>query len=793
MLKNYIKIAWRNFIRNKFYSLINILGLSIGLGCLILVMLFVTDELSYDQFHDKGDRTHFVARESQFGKNISKGLSTAFPLGRTMKETIPEVENYVTMTWPGNGAVSLDGKEYMDEQDILYSTSDFFGMFSFPLLIGNPQTVLEQKNAVVITQEMADKLFGKDEPLGQTIHLQRYDEKEFIVTGIAQNVDQNSYLEFDFVASIDDLSNVQNNRDSWGSSMYHTYVTLQKGASWSDIEPEVADLVDTHRGEDSKTVFFSIPLPQLYVSDLVSVSGFKGDMTYIYIFSAIALFILLLACINYMNLATARATQRSREVGIRKVVGAHKGQLVRQFIGEGMLTAIFAFFIGLILAEFALPFFNEFVGKELTLNLSDNIVYLLSLFGVALLVGLISGSYPAFFLSRFEPAGVLKGEARKRLSGTALRKILVVGQFAVSTLLIICTLIVFNQLRYVLDKDLGFQDEQVMYIPAHQIQDQLDTFKQTALQHSGINAATATTAVPGRYNMRIGQPFDPENPNNQLSAHFVRSDADYDDVLGLELVAGRFFDEQRPTDRDTARVINEAMLKELNWASAEEAVGRKLNDGSRIIGIVKDYHYQSLHHKIGPVLIRMKPSEPGRYSSYNMLALRFQPQQVGDVISYLQKSWDNLTPDEPMTYHFLDEKFAEQYETDQKLSHAILVFAVIAILIACMGLFGLAAFSAERRTKEIGVRKVLGASVFDIIALLSKDFLILVLVGFLIAVPVSWYAMNQWLADFAYRIEIGAGIFLLAGVGAVVIALATVSWQSVQAAVSNPVDSLRSE
>jgi len=793
MFKNYIKIAWRNFVRNKFYTLINILGLSIGLGCLILIMLFVTDELGYDKFHKDGDRIHFVARESQFGKNISKGLSTAFPLGAALKETIPEVENYVTMTWPGSGSVSLDGDGYFEDVDILYTTKDFFDVFSFPLAVGSVETVLDQKNAVVLTRAMVRKYFGEEDPLGKTIHLNRYDDKEFVVTGIAENVDHNSYLEFDFVASIEDLSHVQDNRDSWGASMYHNYVTLQEGAGWGDIETEVAKLVDTHRGEDSKTVFFSIPLTQLYISDLVSVSGFKGDMKYIYIFSAIAFFILILACINYMNLATAQATQRSQEVGIRKVVGANKSQLIRQFIGEGIFTAMLAFVVALILATFALPFFNDFVDKELTLNMANNRLYLLSLFGVALLVGLFSSSYPAFYLSRFDPSGVLKGEAHKRLSGVALRKCLVVGQFAVSTLLIICTLIVFNQLQYVLDKDLGFQDEQVMYIPAYQIQDQLETFKQKAEQFTGVTKASAATAVPGRFNMRISQPFDPENPDNEFGVHFLRSDANYAEVLGLELIAGRYFDEKRPTDRDTARVINEAMLKELNWASAEEAIGRKLNDGSKIVGVVKDFHFASLHHKIGPVLIRMKPSEPSQYSNYNLLLIQFQAGQVDGLIDYLRDSWESMVPDEPMTYHFLDEKFAEQYETDQKLSQAFSVFAVLAIVIACMGLFGLAAFSAERRTKEIGVRKVLGATVTNIISLLSRDFLKLVLIGFIIAVPVAWYAMNRWLADFAYRIEIGAGIFILAGIAAILIALATVSWQSVKAAVANPVDSLRSE
>lgn len=793
MLRNYIKIAWRNFARNTFYSLINVLGLSIGLACLILIMLFVTDELSYDSFHEQSEQIHLIAKESKFGKKLSRGLSTPYPLGPTMKEEIPEVEHYLVTMWPGQGRVNREGEDPVTEDDIMMSTEDFFKVFSFPLVAGNPETVLSDPNSVVLTEEMAQKYFPNENPIGKTIRIQRYGDHEYTITGIAKNMEHNSYVSFDFVTSILANPSVENNRDSWVTSMFHTYIKLQDGADWKQIEHELASIVDTKIGEDSETSFFSIPVSQLYISEHVKVPGFKGNMTYIYIFSVIAFFILLLACINYMNLATARATQRSREVGIRKVVGAHRGQLIRQFIGEALLTAVLAFVVGLIFAELALPFFNEFTGKELTLNLLDNSLYLTSLLGMALLVGLISGSYPAFFLSKFDPAGVLKGEAHKRLSGAALRKILVVTQFAVSTVLIISTLIVFNQLDYVLQKDLGFEDEQVMYIPAYQIQDEIETFKQQAKQHSAVLSASATDAIPGQFSYQISRPFDPQNPENKFAVHRVRSDADYKEVLSLEVVAGRYFDEDKPTDRDTARVINEAMLKELGWGSPEEAVGRSLNNGKKIIGVVKDFHFESLHHTIGPVLIQMKPTEASPHENYHFLALRFNPGQVSNLIDYLQEEWKKLEPATPMTYHFLDEKFAEQYETDQKLSQAFSIFAGIAVFIACIGLLGLAAFAAERRTKEIGIRKVLGATVANIVSLLSKDFLKLVLLGFVIAVPIAWYAMNRWLADFAYHIEIGADIFLLAGGAAVLIALVTVSWQSVLAALANPAESLRSE
>jgi putative ABC transport system permease protein len=793
MFKNYLKIAWRNFTRNKFYSVINVLGLSIGLFSLILIMLFVTDELSYDNFHEKSDQIYFVGRESQFGKNVSKNLSTPYPVGPSMNEEIPEVEHYLVTMWPGSGKVSRPDEDPVTEDNIMMSTEDFFEVFSFPLVAGNPETVLDDPSSVVLTQEMADKYFPDENPIGKTIRIQRYDDKEYTITGIAKNMENNSYVSFDFITSILGTSSVESNRDSWGASMFHTYVQLQDKANWKDVEGKVASIVEKNIDTEKKTRFFPVAMSDLYLSELVTADGFKGSMKYIYIFSAIGIFILLLACINYMNLATARAARRSIEVGIRKAVGAQKKQLLMQFMTEAVILTIAAFFVALFLSELFLPFFNDFLDKNLSMNLLTNYPYILSLFGISVVIGIISGVYPAFFLSRFRPAGVLKGTPNSSLTGSKLRKTLVVTQFAVTTVLIICTLVAFNQLGYVLQKDLGFEKDQVMYIQAYQLQDDLEPFKRATLQQSGVINASAASGIPSQFQMRVSQPFDPKNPENEFSVHLLRADTDYKDVLGLELVAGRYFDENRSTDRDTARVINEAMVQELEWGAPEEAIGRKLNDGSEVIGVVKDFHFESLHNKITPVYIKMKPSDAGWYNTYNLLAVRFNPEQTSSVIDHLQAEWDKQVPGEAMTYHFLDDKFAQLYDTDRKLSQAFSVFAGIAIFIACIGLLGLAAFSAQRRTKEIGIRKVLGATITNIVGLLSKDFLKLVALGFVIAVPIAWYAMNQWLADFAYKIEIGPAIFFLAGGLALLISLATVSWQSIRAALANPVDSLRSE
>jgi putative ABC transport system permease protein len=794
MFKNYLKIAWRNFRKNKSYSIINVLGLSIGLGSLILISLFVSDELSYDRFHENSEEIYFVGRESSFGGNSSKGISTPYPVGSAMEEEIPEVEHAIVTLYNGSGEVSINGDDFSEEERIMHASEDFFKMFSFPLKVGDPETVLADPNSVVITEEIAKKYFGDEDPLGKKLYINRYEEGEYIITGIAENMQHNSYIGFDIIPSIENTSYPEMHRDSWGSSMFNTYIQLRDGKNWEDIEPKVAELVKKNLGEESTVSFFQIPLTELYLSEHTSSSGFQGNSKYVYIFSAIALFILILACINYMNLATARAMQRSREVGVRKVVGAGKSQLVFQFIGEAVLVSAFAFIVGLFIAEVMLPFFNDFIGKELALNISETGSLLSLLFLISIGVGVLSGSYPAFFLSRFKPSTVLKTTSHQSIKGGGFRKILVTLQFVVSTALIICTIIAFNQLQFVLNKDLGFKDEQVMYIPAHTIRGDLETFKEITLNHSSVIKASAATDIPGRFGMRMGQAFDPDNPDNPFYAHQLRADADYDDVLGLEMAAGRFFDADRTTDRDKARVINEAMVEKLGWGEPENAVNRMIADSSLIVvGVVKDFHFKSLHEKIGPVYMQMKPSEPSQYTSYSMLVVKFNPEQVESLISFLQEEWSNLWPEDPMIYHFLDEKFAEQYSTDQKLSRAFSAFAFIAIFIACLGLFGLAAFSAEKRTKEIGIRKVLGASIANIVALLSKDFVKLVILGFVIAIPIAWYTMNQWLADFAYRIEIGPGIFVLAGASALVIALLTVSWQSIKAAVANPVESLRSE
>ncbi len=792
MLSNYLKIAWRNFLRNKSFSFINILGLSLGLACLILISLFVKEELSYDKFHEESEKIHYMGLESHYGESSNKGLSTPRPLGISMEEEIPEVEHHITTLWPGNGQISIDGEEFFENTRVLMSSEQFFEIFSFPLITGDPATVLDEPKSAVITKSIADTYFPNEDPIGKTIYVKYYGDNEFVIAGIADDIVENSYVRFDIIASIKSNTSYINLEEAWGASMFNTYVKLYPEADWEQVQPKLEAVVSKYLGEESSSSFFSIPLTDLYFSEFVSSTGFKGDMKYIYIFSAIGIFVLLLAFINYMNLSTSQSTMRSLEVGVRKVVGAEKQQLIAQFLCEAIIITVLSFLSSLIIVELALPYFNSLLDHNLVLNLSEDFQFIALLFLISVIIGICSAAYPAFFLSRFNPSQALKGSIKNLNSKVSFRRALVVAQFTVSTVLIISTIVAFTQLRFLLDKDLGFKGEQVLFINAYQISDQIEVFNHNILQHSSVITASATTSVPGHVGLRVGMNFDPSQPDLNLQVSVIRSDENYDDVLGLRMKAGRFFDENFPSDVQKARVINGAMVKALGWTSPEAAIGKFFVDSSQVIGVVEDFNFKSLHSEIGPLMLQMgNPSS--RYENYSQVAVKFNPQEIQSLITYLQEEWKQLSPNTPLDYHFLDDRFAELYETDRKLSYAFMTFAGVAIFIACMGLFGLVTYSTQRRTKEIGIRKVLGASLRDLQVLLSKEYLLLVAVGFMLSIPIAWYAMSQWLSEFAYRIDINAWVFLLAGLASISIALITVIFNSTKAALADPVNSLKSE
>ena len=793
MLKNYFKIAWRNFLQNKSYSIINVIGLSIGFGCLFLILLFVTDELSFDQFHTDHERIHTVARESVFNGEKQVSLSNFFPTGPAMVEEIPEVESYVNITFPYEGSVSADDLIFSLEDKTIATTSAFFTFFSFPLVAGNPDQVLSREGTAVITEELASRLFPNESAVGKMITIDRFGKHDYEITGIAQNPPQNSYVTFDVVFSIEGLSHYKSNRDSWGASMYNTFVKLQEGVTWDQIQPKANDIIVTNRGEwatKSNEKMISIPISELYLSDYVNVEGFRGNYTYIYLFLAIGLFIILLAGINYVNLSTAKGMQRAKEVGIRKVLGADRSQLFKQFIGESVLTAMASYVFALFLVELAMPAFNMFFDKQIEFSITSYGLFFGLLFLISVVVGLLSGAYPAFFLSRFNTSGILKNTF-KHTGSLMTRKTLIVFQFFVTCVLLTGAMVIFNQLNYIQNKDLGFDKEQVLYIPFSQDNlERMDLFKQTVEQHQASIAVSSATGIPGRFWFSSTMTLE---SGKEIRTHVIQADENYHDVLGIELIAGRFVNSELASDIESGVVINQTLAKELGFVSAQEAIGKELPNGSIVRGVMKDFHFMSLKEQITPVLIGAISDEQGTFSGGELLAVRFETQSLTELMPYISSEWKSMVSDEPVTVQFLDQELRKYYETETKLVAGFSFFTGVCILIACLGLFGLAAFSSQLRVKEIGIRKVLGASVAGILALVSKDYLKLVTLGFLMSIPVAIYFANSWLNSFAYTIDIGPQLFATVGLIAIVVAICTIGWQSINAATANPVESIKND
>ena len=609
---------------------------------------------------------------------------------------------------------------------------------------------------------------------------------------------KNSFLDFGAVLSLSTLDYAESHGDQWKMSMFLTFAVLEDGVSEAQFDAQfdaqALQVAKAHLGEDTKRIFFAQPMTGLYLSDLVTVEGFRGERRYLYLFGAVALFILLLACVNYVNLSTGRSAQRAKEVGVRRTVGAGRAQVARQFLGESVLMSLLAFVVAVGMARAALPVFNHFFDKELALFGGSGAFFLL-LLGAAVGVGLLAGAYPALYLSAFQPTEVLRGSTPRIGRGARLRKGLVVVQFAVAVALLAATAVVFQQLRYTQQKDLGFQKEQVITLDG--LPERADeALRREVLAHPAVRSASIANAAPGRFGLTLS--LKPETISSQARAQEAAIsfkpavvDTSFIETLGLRVAAGRTFSGERPSDQ-RAFLLNEAFADRMGW-TPEEVLGKTLDlngTSGEVIGVVENFHIASLREEIDPVVMSL--SEFEGVSSFPILAVRFQPGQAKAVLDHLEATWAKFS-DEPLDYTFLDDAFAEMYHTERRLGQVFTAFAVIAVLIACLGLFGLAAFAAEARTKEIGVRKVLGASAAGIVVLLSKDFLKLVGIAFVLAAPLAYLAMQRWLEDFAYRINLGPGVFLLAGAAALSIALATVSYQAFNAARANPTDALRSE
>ncbi len=798
MFENYLKVAVRNLLRYKAYSFINISGLALGITCCLLILLYVQDELSYDRYHENADRIYRVISESSHKGRTSRQFATPSIVGPILKREFPEVEQTVRLYPAWRPVIMGHSDRLFQEKRFYYADPTIFDVFSFQFILGEVKTALVRPNTIVLTKSTSQKYFGDDNPLGKT--LTRDNAQDFEVTGVIEDIPENSHFHIDFLASYSSLDSYWAKNEVWHTANFLTYLLLRDGNALSAIQSKIPALVQRERGEQLKArgetlqVHFE-PLTEIHLYSGLSIPGeTNGNITTVYAFVAIALLILLIACINYMNLTTARSVRRAREVGMRKVLGAFRGQLSRQFFGESVFTTLFALVLAVFLLEVFLPVFNTLSGKQLVINYFDNSFILIILLGTGALVSVLAGSYPALFLSSFQPALTLKKTLSEKTHKFAFRNKLVVFQFVISIVLIVATLVVKNQLEYVRNKKLGFDKEQIVVLP---IRDQVFQQSYTALktelsQNPDILSVAATDGYPSNQQAGYSAAAEGLQQNEYPLSGGMIVDPDVIETLGLELIAGKGFPESYIPEHGYFYVINEVLMNRLGW-TAEEAVGKWINLESgrkgTVVGVAKDFHFTSLHSQIQPLAMFTSPKS----SDYDYLLVKINSQDFRETLSFIEQKWQVIAPHRPFEFAFLDQEFDALYRSEERVGQLFFVFAGLAIAIACLGLFGLASFTAEQRTKEIGIRKVLGASIPEILLLLSKEFTRLVAIAFVVALPFAYVAMNSWLQNFAYRIDIGALTYIFAGVVTIAIALATVSYQAIKTALANPIEALRYE
>ncbi len=779
MIKNYLKIALRNFRKHKGYSFINIAGLAIGMACCILILLWVQHEVSYNRFHKNADNIYRIYSDFHYEYGVSQYSNIPQPVGPEFQKTIPEL-NLVARILDGASTVK-HGDDIFYEKEILYVDPSFFEVFTFPFLQGNSQTSFSEPYSILLTERMAKKYFGDKDPIGEVLTMdQKYQVK---VTGIVKDVPTNSSIRFDFLIPYSYLDAIGYDTKKWDSWNCQTYVLLNKNVTAQQVVQKISGYPKTfHPDEEAYFRLQSLKHIRLY-----TLSGAWGSIKYVYMLSIIALFLLIIACINFMNLATARSAKRAREVGLRKVVGARRSQIIRQFYGESLIMTIIALGLALVLAESLLPFFNSVSGKNLVLDFSGHFVIYLALLGIALLTGIISGSYPAIYLSSFLPIKVLKSSFRSSSGNSAFRKVLVVFQFSLSIMMMICTAVVYSQLKYIQNRDLGFDRENLIYIGMddERIVRNFDAIKSEMFQNPSILKATRTFQIPSYNRFSSDAKWEGKNPSQAINFNISAVDPDYLDTMKLELVEGRNFSWNLSTDTSNY-ILNQEAVKQMGIDSPVRK-WMELDKKGEIIGVVKDYHYMPFTYEIEPLILHYNPS------LFRYAMIRINGMNIPQTIGSLEKLWDKFAPEYPFEYHFINEDYDLIYQTERRMGEIFRYFTFLAIFISCLGLFGLASFMAEQRTKEIGIRKVLGATVSGITVLFSKEFTKWILAANVIAWPVAYFAMSKWLKGFAYRADFSLLTFILAGVLALFIAVLTVSYQAVKAAVADPVDALRYE
>ncbi|UCE42105.1 MAG: ABC transporter permease [Candidatus Aminicenantes bacterium] len=802
MFKNYVKIAARNLYKQKAYSLINIFGLAIAIAFCILILLFVRDEVTHDSFHKKADRLYrVIILKKQDDGSMQSHAMTPPPLGPALKEEFPEVAHMARFKKRGD-VVVYQGKSF--RESITLAEPDFFKMFSFPLIYGDPQTILQDRNSVVLREEVAKNYFGDEDPIGKILSIKMGSRfYDFTVSGIAGNIPGNSSITFDFLVSFDRVKDYTpaSQLNQWLGFTTLTFIELQGNVIAADLEQKFPGFIKKYMGQDIEKYLkgdysaFQMdlqPLEDIYLNTRISSSYQSGsNPIYSYILSGIAFLILIIAAINYMNLAIARSTIRLREIGVRKVLGASRKKLMHQFLGESLFFSFISLSVGIVLAELFLPAFNNFAGKTLSIQYLSDWTTLSSLVVLMLFVGFSSGSYPALFLSSFRPAEVFRSHLR--IGGKSkFSKGLVVVQFILSVFLIICTLIMTQQLSYLQNRNLGFKGEQVVIMPTHgSAQGTLlvDRFRNELASFADVKAVAGSVQSLGNDRTYIASPVRFEK--KQVMSHYFLIDYDFLETVGLQIVEGRDFLKEFTADPKESVIVNESLVNEMGWDSAsgkkiKTFMGRK--DPLTVVGVVKDFHFESLHNQIKPAIFYIEPRWQQEY-----IYVKISPVNIPSSLRLLEDMWKKNAPNFPFMYSFLDDEFQKLYRAEKRWSTIIRYSSFFAILISCLGLFGLSALSIARRTKEIGIRKVLGASVQGLASMMSLDFLKLVIFANVLSWPLAYYVMSRWLRSFAFRIDIKLGVFLLAAVIAAAIALLTVGLQAVKAAVANPVESLRYE
>ena len=787
MIKNYIKTAWRNLVKNKTFSLINISGLALGMTCSLIIMLWLKDEMQKDRFHQNDKRLFRVMENQAYSGDISTFNSTPGILAENVVKDIPEIQMASQFLWESEPVFTVGNN--IDKEKGRFAQKDFLSMFSFKLAKGNPVTALAKPDGIVLSKKLADKYFKGQDPMGKMI---RIDNKENVsVTGVLEEIPEASSLKFDFLMNFDMWLKQNDWAKEWGNNGPRCFVMLAPNVSVDKVNAKLKNYIKT-KNKDSNVELFLQNYGESYLySNWEGGKLLGGRIDYVRIFSIVAIIILLIACINFMNLATARSLKRAREIGVRKVVGAGKRQLIGQFIGESLFVSFLAICLSILLVALLLPSFNLLTEKQLSLDFGHFSFWLI-LLGLLLVTGLIAGSYPALFMSSLKPITVLKGTLKFKSGATYFRQGLVVFQFALSIILILGMIVIYRQIDYIHNKNLGFAREDLLYIPLEgELGKNLMTFKQELLRQPGIQYVTSAGSSPLEIGSSTGGVRWPGKDTTKLIL-FANNPVTYDYIktMGITLVAGRDFGQDYGMDT-VNYLINEASARKIGY---KDPVGKELTmwgDKGTIIGLMKDFHHNSLHVPIEPLIIRLHKKSWGDY--WGNVIIRTKAGQSKQAIASMEKIWKQFNPGFPFKYYFTDEEIARNYKAEYTVSKLSRYFAFLAIFISCLGLFGLVTFTAEQRTKEIGIRKVLGASVTGIIQMLSRDFLKLVLIAAIIAFPVAWWAMHRWLADFAYRVDIGWWVFIVAGVAAMLIALLTISFQAIKAAIANPVSSLRSE